>query len=104
MDEHQVHVGVALWDGGEFGDHERVAGNVDCVAWSEGGVAEGGRGGGAGGDGVAEFEHPAVGGGDLGRLIFLVILIFCIGFEREQMKSRYVWLFLIYLYNDGGEK
>ncbi len=57
MHEHEVDARVALWDLLELGDQEGVAGDVDGV----GGVERGG------GRGVAEFEHPAVCGGDLGR-------------------------------------
>lgn len=57
MHEHEVDVRVAFWDFRELGHQERVAGDVDA----EGGV-ECFRGGGRG---AAEFEHPAVCGGDL---------------------------------------
>ncbi len=59
MHEHEVDARVALRDLLELGDQEGVAGDVD----GEGGV----EGGGGGGGGVAEFEHPAVCGGDLER-------------------------------------
>lgn len=57
VDEHEVDVRVAFGDLEEVGDEEGVAGDVDAVGGVE---VWGGRGGEA-----AEFEHPAVCGGDL---------------------------------------
>lgn len=72
MHEHEVDAGVPGGDLRELGDQEGVAGYVDSVGGGEGGggcgvgvgvgVGVGGRGGGE----VAEFEEPAVCGGDLG--------------------------------------
>lgn len=63
--EHKVDVRVALGDLGQLGHEEGVAGDVDAEARVEGG----GGGGGRGGRGeVAEFEEPAVCGGDLGEV------------------------------------
>lgn len=58
MHEHEIDVRVAFGDLVEFGDEERVAGDVDAVAAVEAGVVIGGGFG-------SELEHPAVRGWDL---------------------------------------